>query len=64
MLEPWQNLLVVPEEGWSRKAYLVAGSDAQASRAAIAHTILGNYLLADIEPWRSLRDVLAKPAAG
>jgi len=25
MIEPWQNLLVVPEEGWSRKAYLVAG---------------------------------------
>jgi len=39
-------------------------SDARARRAAITHTILGNYLLAGFEPSRSLRDVLAKLAAG
>lgn len=65
---------VSPDNNWveqkvrpiavGRKAYLFAGSDAGARRAAIAYTIIGNCLLAGIDPWRYIRDVLTKLAAG
>jgi len=42
----------------TRKAYLFAGSDAGAERAAIAYTILGCCALADVQPVRYLSDVL------
>ena len=47
-----------------RKNYLFAGSDAGGKRAAIAYTIIGNCLMAGIDPWQYMRDVLTKLAAG
>lgn len=48
----------------TRKNYLFAGSDAGAERAAIAYTILGCCVLADVDPVAYLADVLPKLARG
>lgn len=47
-----------------RKAYLFAGSDEGARRAAIAYTILGTCGLCGVEPWAYLNDVFRKLADG
>jgi hypothetical protein len=47
-----------------RKAYLFAGSEASGHRAAIVYTILGNCLMAGVDPWNYLQDVLSKLACG
>jgi transposase len=64
---------VSPDNNWverllrtiavGRKNYLFAGSDTGGKRAAIAYTIIGNCLMAGIDPWRYMRDVLTKLAA-
>ena len=47
-----------------RKNYLFAGSDAGAERAACVYTLLATCVLAGVEPWAYLRDVLEKLASG
>lgn len=47
-----------------RKAYLFAGSEAGGHRAAIVYTVIGNCLMAGIDPWDYLQDVLMKLASG
>lgn len=47
-----------------RKNYLFAGSDAGAERAVIAYTVIGTCILAGLDPWAYLKDVLEKLAAG
>ena len=44
----------------TRKAFLFAGSDAGAERAAIAYTLLGNCALAEVDPVEYLSDVLPR----
>jgi transposase len=48
----------------TRKAFLFAGSDAGAERAAIAYSILGCCALADVDPVAYLADVLPRLARG
>jgi transposase len=47
-----------------RKNYLFAGSDAGAERAACIYTLVATCMLAGVEPWEYLREVLEKLAAG
>jgi len=65
---------VSPDNNWverqmrpiavGRKAYLFAGSEAGGQRAAIVYTIIGNCLMAGVDPWDYLQDVLLKLASG
>jgi transposase len=48
----------------TRNAYLFAGSDEGAERAAIAYTVLGSCELADVNPVEYLNDVLPRLARG
>lgn len=48
----------------TRKNYLFAGSDAGAERAAIAYSIIGSCILADVNPVEYLADVLPRLARG
>jgi len=47
-----------------RKNYLFAGSDAGAERAACVYTLVATCVLAGVEPWAYLTDVLEKLASG
>lgn len=47
-----------------RKNYLFAGSDAGAERAACVYTLVATCVLAGVEPWAYLADVLEKLASG
>lgn len=47
-----------------RNAWLFAGSEAGARRAAIAYTLIRTCIAFGVEPWAYLKDVLAKLAAG
>jgi len=47
-----------------RKNYLFAGSDAGAERAACVYTLVATCVLAGVEPWAYLTDVLEKLATG
>jgi transposase len=47
-----------------RKSYLFAGSDAGAERAACVYTLVATCVLAGVEPWAYLTDVLEKLASG
>ena len=47
-----------------RKNYLFAGSDAGAERAACVYTLVATCMLAGVEPWAYLTDVLEKLASG
>ncbi len=47
-----------------RKAYLFAGSDAGGKRAAIVYTVIGNCVMAGIDRWDYLHNVLSKLACG
>ena len=44
----------------TRKAFLFAGSDAGAERAAVAYTLLGSCALAEVDPVEYLVDVLPR----
>jgi len=48
----------------TRKAYLFAGSDTGAERAAIAYTVIGSCKLAGVNPAEYLKDVLPRLARG
>ncbi|HYO55918.1 IS66 family transposase [Archangium sp.] len=47
-----------------RKNYLFAGSDAGAERAACVYTLVATCVLAGVDPWAWLADVLEKLANG
>ncbi|HEX5752316.1 MAG TPA: IS66 family transposase [Archangium sp.] len=47
-----------------RKNYLFAGSDAGAERAACVYTLVATCVLAGVDPWAYLADVLDKLARG
>ena len=47
-----------------RKNYLFAGSDAGAERAACVYTLVATCVLAGVDPWAYLADVLEKLAQG
>lgn len=47
-----------------RKHYLFAGSDAGAERAACVYTLVATCVLAGVDPWAWLADVLEKLAQG
>ena len=47
-----------------RKNYLFAGSDAGAERAACVYSLVATCVLAGVDPWAYLTDVLEKLAVG
>ena len=47
-----------------RKAWMCAGSDEGARRAAILYSVLSTAVRFDVEPWAYVRDLLEKISAG